>query len=133
LDLDIEAGANAVSGVLIGVSLDDGEATKRPSANRPIFGVFTSGRGMRNHLIVKTTPAVRRARHLVAGPGRRDLSTTGEEDTTMTKLALMTCLSFATFQGLAMCIPDPPEIGDIGPDALIDDRRYRSRWPVSAR
>jgi hypothetical protein len=63
------------------------------------------------------------------GLGRRDLSTADEEDTIMTKLPLIACLSFATFEGLAMCTPDPPEIGDIGPVSELVCRDLEKRFP----
>jgi hypothetical protein len=51
----------------------------------------------------------------------------------MTKLPLIACLSFATFEGLAMCIPDPPELGDIGPDAELVCRDLEQRFPESIK
>ena len=49
----------------------------------------------------------------------------------MTKLPLIACLSFATFEGLAMCTPDPPEIGDIGPVSELVCRDLEKRFPGS--
>ena len=51
----------------------------------------------------------------------------------MTKLPLIVGLSFATFEGLAMCIPDPPEIGHIGPDAELVCRDLEKRFPESIK
>ena len=51
----------------------------------------------------------------------------------MTKLPLIACLSFATFEGMAMCIPDPPEIGDIGPDAELVCRDLEQSFPESIK
>lgn len=61
---------------------------------------------------VEKTPAVRKTRRCRSGIGWRDLSAIGEEDTTMTTLHLIASRSSATFEGLAICTPDPPEIGD---------------------
>jgi hypothetical protein len=49
----------------------------------------------------------------------------------MTKLPLIACLSFATFEGLAMCTPDPPEIGDIGPISELVCQDLEQRYPDS--
>jgi hypothetical protein len=49
----------------------------------------------------------------------------------MTKLPLIACLSFGTFEGLAMCTPDPPEIGDIGPVSELVCRDLEQRFPDS--
>lgn len=65
------------------------------------------------------------------GLGWRDLPTIGDEATTMTKLPQIACLSFATFEGLAMCTPDPPEIGDIGPVSELVYRDLEQRFPES--
>jgi hypothetical protein len=49
----------------------------------------------------------------------------------MTRLPLIACLSFATFEGMAMCTPDPPEIGDIGPVSELVCRDLEQRFPES--
>jgi hypothetical protein len=49
----------------------------------------------------------------------------------MTKLLLTSCLSLMTFEGLAMCTPDPPEIGDIGPVSELVCTELERRFPDS--
>lgn len=49
----------------------------------------------------------------------------------MTKLPLIVGLSFATFEGFAMCTPDAPEIGDIGPVSELVCRDLEQRFPDS--
>jgi hypothetical protein len=47
----------------------------------------------------------------------------------MMKLPLIVGLSFATFEGFAMCTPDSPEIGDIGPVSELVCRDLEKRFP----
>ncbi|UHD15019.1 hypothetical protein [Thiocapsa bogorovii] len=49
----------------------------------------------------------------------------------MMKLPLIVGLSFATFEGFAICTPDPPEIGDIGPVSELVCRDLKQRFPDS--
>lgn len=49
----------------------------------------------------------------------------------MMKQPLIACLSFVTFEGLAICTPDPPEIGDIGPISELVCRDLEKRYPDS--
>jgi hypothetical protein len=51
----------------------------------------------------------------------------------MTKLPLIACLSFAMSEGMATCIPDPPEIGDIGPVSELVCRDLETRFPGSIK
>jgi hypothetical protein len=49
----------------------------------------------------------------------------------MTKLLVTAGLLLMTFEGLAMCTPDPAELGDIGPEGELVCTDLERRFPDS--
>jgi len=47
------------------------------------------------------------------------------------KLALIPCLLLANVESFANCIPDAPEIGDIGPSSELVCRELEQRFPAA--